>query len=228
MSRSGSELSDADTNCTEPEGICVGEPLLLWDWDDTLFCTSHLAKLRVSVTEEKLAISEDLRSELSQYAQTVEETLRVARRLGRVVIVTNAESGWVELTCSRFMPDLYQNVVQYLPIISARSCYETANIRSPVDWKRLAVTKLIKELENVHVVSFGDSSHEREALMQTSQQMNLLSACRIKSLKLIERPDLAALNKQHLLIQQCLIQIIDHPLSLDLCIQSIPTSDSRN
>ena len=214
MRRSSSEVSDADTNFTDS-----GEekPLLLWDWDDTLFCTSHLARLRVSVAGPS-EVSPALRTELAELAAAVEQTLELATRLGRVVIVTNAESGWVELTSSTFLPSVYDKYIQYLPIISARSCFESTECRSPVDWKRLAFNQLIAQAEApVHVLSFGDSSHERDALILRAKE---LEVAKVKSLKLIERPDLAALKKQHVLIQQCLVQLVDHQGNLDLCIRS--------
>ena len=223
--RSVSDLSEAETEtldnsdfaeCDSPAEECGGwkKPLLLWDWDDTLFCTTHLGRQGVSVTVQETELASDLQRDLEHYGAVVGQTLELAMSLGRVVIVTNAENGWVELTCSRFMPTVYEKYVKYIPIISARSCFESPTVRSPVEWKRLAFQRLISD---THVVSFGDSCHERDALLLTAKQLQLPL---MKSVKLIERPDLGALLKQHHLVQKCLIQIITHPVSLDLCIQS--------
>jgi hypothetical protein len=226
--RSSSELSDADTNFTDSGSASCDlwpqqqkKTLLLWDYDDTLLCTSHLARLGVSVAVPE--ISEALRAELADFARVVEETLELAATLGRVVIVTNAEQGWVELTSSLFIPSVYGFITSnHIEIVSARSRFECDEIRSPVEWKRLAFDALIARNfsgDAAHVVSFGDSSHERDAALRLASEDGEV---RVKSLKLIERPDLCALKKQHILIKNCLAQIIDHPASLDLCIQSQP------
>lgn len=196
----------------------VSQAVLVWDWDDTLLCTSYLARCGVAITSESWAISETLRKELADLAHSVERTLDLALRLGRVVIVTNAESGWVELTSFKYMPSIFEKYIVSgrIPIVSARSTFETDTCRCPVEWKRLAFQHLVASCSEVHLVSFGDSNHERQALKNTAEQQ---FSKRLKSLKLIERPDVAALIKQHGLIQQCLLQIVDHPGFLDLCIQ---------
>ena len=213
---------DSGDSCLEQPMLDVSQPVLAWDWDDTLLCTSHLARCGVAITAESSEISETLRMELVDLARTVEQTLDLALSLGRVVIVTNAESGWVELTSLKFMPSIFEKYIRSyrIPIVSARSSFETPKCRCPVEWKRLAFEHLISSsfLGEVHLVSFGDSNHERQALKNTADKFSSLGN-RLKSLKLIERPDVAALMKQHVLIRQCLLQLVEHPGSLDLCIQ---------
>ena len=44
--------------------------------------------------------------ELASYSEVVAETIREMRERGRVVIVTNAETGWIDMTCAKFLPAL--------------------------------------------------------------------------------------------------------------------------
>ncbi len=53
---------------------------------------------------------------------------------GNVLIITNAETGWVELSCKKFMPRV-QPYLQNLRVLSARSAFEALYPDSPSDWK---------------------------------------------------------------------------------------------
>lgn len=161
-------------------------------------------------------------SELAELACCAAETLRCAKRLGTVILVTNAERGWIELSCTRFMPTLLP-LLEGLKLVSARTMYESARRPTPCDWKIAAFTC---ELERVfgrstarrkNILSIGDSTHEREAVLVSSAP---LSNCRTKSLKFVERPKLDQLRRQHMLMATCLRRIVHHDGNLDLVIQA--------
>merc|ERR1712137_207421 len=103
--------------------------------------------------------------------------IRVAKRCGRVVLVTNAERGWVELTCQKFLPMLVP-LLEDLKVLSARSAYEKDSIAAPSLWKSLAFQSEISRFYGMldascrkNVVSLGDSAHERLALLHVTQSM---------------------------------------------------------
>jgi len=142
-----------------------------------------------------------------------------------VVLVTNAERGWIELSCQKFLPTLCP-MLENLKLVSARTTYEGLDCPSPLDWKLRAFDSEITqyfgaavvsdETKRKNVLSLGDSVHEREALMRaTSSAPN----CHAKSLKFVERPDISQICKQHELIANCFDQIVHHEGNLDLCIQ---------
>lgn len=60
--------------------------------------------------------------------------LERALRCGLVVIITNAETGWVELSCRRFLPRCLP-LVSSIRVVSARSTFEALHPDSPSDWK---------------------------------------------------------------------------------------------
>ena len=62
------------------------------------------------------------RSQLSEVATAAAETLRLAKQLGTVVLVTNAERGWIELSCQKFLPTLYP-LLEDVKVLSARTTY---------------------------------------------------------------------------------------------------------
>jgi len=53
---------------------------------------------------------------------------------GNVIIITNAETGWVELSCKKFMPRVLP-FLEKLRVLSARSAFEALYPESPSDWK---------------------------------------------------------------------------------------------
>eukprot|EP00392_Amoebophrya_sp_AT5.2_P000627 g628.t1 len=77
------------------------------------------------------------RTSLDELQQVVVTTLRILKSLGTVVLITNAEAGWIRCSARALMPHVFREldgVEQH----SARSRYDTKelNIKSPFEWKR--------------------------------------------------------------------------------------------
>jgi hypothetical protein len=72
----------------------------------------------------KPAPSDDkYRRPLQELQKHVEATLKLAMKMGKVIIVTNAMEPWVETSCRNFLPQLVP-LVMHLPIIYARSIFD--------------------------------------------------------------------------------------------------------
>lgn len=211
-------------------GIQIGsdhDTLLIFDYDDTLFPTSYLAQRGYKLDGPDA--SPEIQAILDEYSIVVEKTLIDAGAHGRVVIVTNAETGWITLTAQKFMPRLAL-LLNSIPSISARSTYEPLGITNPFEWKLKAFENVIYEhvqrlvapdsvLVRMNVLSFGDSIHERDAAHQVCASLSS-SPLSCKSIKFIERPDITQLTKQHVLIRDNLSKVVAHDGTLDLCIES--------
>lgn len=205
--------------------VAAEATLIILDWDDTLLPSTWLLNEGLQIADGSAPPNEEQKAELSKVAQCVIQTLRKVKRLGHVTLVTNAEKGWVELSCRKFLPEVAP-LLEGIKVSSARSAFETAQAQSPVDWKRMAFNKEIGTflqmpsriaeigLQN-NIVSVGDSMSERTALMEATEGMD----CWAKSLKLLERPSPDQLVKQHDLLCSCLRQFVDHEGSLDLCLE---------
>jgi hypothetical protein len=200
------------------------ETLLIFDWDDTCLPSAWVQSQGLRLDEES-KVSPEQREQLNQVANVVMETLRLSKQCGTVVLVTNAERGWIELSCQKFMPTLYP-MLESVKLLSARTTYESPERSSPLDWKIHAFNAEIQRvlgsevlncpMRRKNILSLGDGMHEREALLRTcSQRPN----CRSKSLKFVERPDIGQICKQHTLITGCWDRIIHHDGNLDLCIR---------
>ena len=198
-------------------GILFKESILIFDYDDTLFPTTFLAQHGYRLDGSNPP--PEFQKLLDAFSIVVQKTLDSAMLHGRVVIVTNAETGWIELTARKFMPQLFETLAKY-PLISARSNYEPLGVTNPCQWKVHAFQNIIREHlsgQNVSnsVLSFGDSSHERDAVHHVCSRLEHIHC---KSVKFIERPDIDQLSRQHFLIAGCLEQVVNHPGTLDLCI----------
>jgi len=194
------------------------ETILIFDWDDTVLPSTWIARQGLRLDDESV-VSAQQRADLCVLEAEAFETFKVAMEHGEVVVVTNAEAGWIELSCKKFFPGLTE-VLHKVRVASARTMFESATVQSPFEWKYKAFAK---ELEGyvsrgrVNVVSFGDSQHEREAIIRATHG---LAEVRTKSLKFVERPEVDQLRKEHQLIRGCLRQVIQHDGNLDLCIRA--------
>lgn len=218
---SDSECSDDDLDSNSVAPFSVEDTILIFDWDDTMLPSTWIQEQGLRLDDDSVP-SEEQQTQLATMAEFAMQTLRVAKRHGKVVLVTNAECGWIELSCQKFMPALFPSL-QDVHILSARSTYEQQGVTSPFEWKYLAFESEIHSFfepftsaQHKNVISFGDSAHEREALIRVTECM---PGCRTKSLKFVERPEVDQLLKEHELITGCFKHIVNHDGNLDLCIR---------
>ena len=75
----------------------------------------------------------------------VQATLELALKMGKVIIVTNAMEPWVERSCMNFLPQIF-DLVQQIPVIYARSMYDSLTIDQATTGQALPGTSLAKPL----------------------------------------------------------------------------------
>eukprot|EP00929_Paragymnodinium_shiwhaense_P044037 TRINITY_DN22594_c0_g1_i1.p1 TRINITY_DN22594_c0_g1~~TRINITY_DN22594_c0_g1_i1.p1 ORF type:complete len:433 (-),score=100.19 TRINITY_DN22594_c0_g1_i1:336-1634(-) len=227
-SRPSSESSDALEKPSEEPGngshFRYDETLFIFDWDDTCLPSTWIQMQGLGL-EESCVVSPSQLEEMEKVACVAAETLRVAKMYGTVVLVTNAEKGWIELSCQKFMPSLLPTLAD-IRFVSARTTYESLENATPLSWKLRAFesemvrffgrTKLADAAARKNIVSLGDSVHEREALMRMT---SLLPNCRPKSLKFIERPDISQMVKQHELVTQEMGSVVHYDQKIDVLIR---------
>lgn len=227
------DVMDDDFSCDEEDALfdedgapliapfTADQTLLIFDWDDTILPSTWIQRQGLRLDDSSVPTPEQMRqlAGLSRYAI---RTLRAAKRLGTVVLVTNAERGWIELSSRKFMPSL-SPVLESIKICSARAAYEKPGVTMPSMWKSLAFRREINKFSaplapdwSKNIISFGDAMHERHAVFQVT---NGMANCNVKSFKFIEQPDLEQLRKEHELIFWCLRHIVSHDGILDLQVQ---------
>ena len=71
--------------------------IIFFDWDDTLIPSSFLAENGLRLDSEQHHLDQYI-DELKSLEKCVKTVLTMAQKLGKVIIVTNAENGWVQLS----------------------------------------------------------------------------------------------------------------------------------
>ena len=101
-------------------------------------------------------------------------TLQEAMKYGSVLIVTNAETGWIELNIDKFFPS-WKEIVDQIPCQSARSTWEPTGCTMPVEWKVRSFTTEIEAFYHnkgprvrKNIIGLGDSTSDREAILHVT------------------------------------------------------------
>jgi hypothetical protein len=186
------------------------------DWDDTLLCSSYLSGQGLRLDTE-LEPSDEVGRELKDLENSVISLLKMAKTYGDVHVVTNAETGWVQLSAKKFIPGVVP-LLEEVNVLSARSTYESLFPESPLKWKFYAfrdkLCSLFTNSElNKNIISFGDSHVEREAVRAVTRGV---PNTKTKSVKFAEKPSLEQLRRQLELVTNCFQSIHSHDGDLDL------------
>lgn len=199
--------------------LCLPDStIMLFDWDDTLLSSTWLSSMGHRVDDSQ-ALPPELSLELEELEDLVIGILKDAQRYGRVCVVTNAETGWVQLSAARFMPRVLRHLdASDIRIISARSVYEMDFPNSPSDWKTQAfkaeLEKHPKYPDSLNLLVLGDSVSERDAAHAVRRHW--LHDGLVKTVKFVERPTLEQLRRQLGLIQKALPHICAFEGSFDV------------
>lgn len=197
----------------------------LYDWDDTFFPSTYLAEhgVRIDLDSDSSQqnVSDKLLNDLKVLEDIVIKILQEAMTCGIVKVITNAEEGWVELSGSKFMPRLSNFIkVNNIKIVSARTCYEHDFPDSPSCWKTAAfqaeVDESFPDSDYLNVLVLGDSLSEREAAHNLA--LRRPASC-VKSVKLVERPDVIQLQRQIAMLQGSFQNLSEHFGSFDINLQ---------
>lgn len=200
--------------------------IIFLDWDDTLLCSSVLAARGIKLDTDMEGAT-DLLRQLDELSTSIINVIEVALSQGEVHIVTNGETGWVELSCAKFVPRV-QPLLEKLTVLSARSTFESLCPDSPMKWKFHAFQESLAQLYQdqeclKNILSFGDSHAEREAIRSVTKG---LPNTRCKSIKFAERPSIEQLQRQLELVTSCFQYIKSHEEDLDLCMSLSVTPDN--
>lgn len=203
-------LSDCHSD-SHPEA----EALLIFDWDDTLFPTSWIQEQGLLL--DGAIITTEQKAELDKVSEHVRSTMQLAETLGKVVIVTNAEQGWIEMSCTKFTPSLV-SLLKTVDMVSARTTFESCS-SEPSEWKRMAFAHEVdlfygpaRAGQRRNVLSVGDSLHELHALLSVTR---CTPQCTGKSIKLLNAPNIEQLIEQHETLAVSLRDVIEHESDMD-------------
>ena len=137
--------------------------IFIFDWDDTLICTSILSPY--GYFDDEMEVESSKMEKIEKLEIYVNKLLSKAIEKGDTYIITNSEAAWVEYSCERFFPKVY-NLLNKIKIISARDLYEEKYPHDYKTWKIKAFNNIIKNYSlnlPTNILCFGDSSYEIDA-----------------------------------------------------------------
>lgn len=193
------------------------QTVIIFDWDDTLLCTSYLLSSAArgspagGPVAQCLAMIERLSGQL----------LEASRRLGHTFIITNSLTGWVEYSAASWAPGLLPTL-RSIPIVSARAKYEPQYPGDINMWKTQAFLEIQRQLDVeviANLISLGDSTFEMDALVSMGKQF---SEAMTKTIKFAQNPSPEELVKQLTLVNHKFDKIVTKASSLQVSLERRP------
>jgi len=178
------------------------------DWDDTLLSSTYLKSVGYELMDD-IKIDDELQKDLCNLENKITNLINgFVKNNCHILIVTNAETHWVEMSTWCFIPRIY-HLLEKCKIISARSTYEHIYPKEPVKWKYHAIQDNIPD-NTTTILSIGDSLVERNAVMAMKNDYT------VKMVKMTTFPSLQQLIYQQTLIYNWIGYILAHKGHLDL------------
>lgn len=175
---------------------------IIFDWDDTLLCTTFLNPTGGGCFDLPL----NVKVQLKKLEKAAFNILNECLKHGDVYIITNAAEGWVEFSTRKYLPRILK-VLDRITVISARACCEEEFPDEVHQWKMKAFLKTQEKMEKgaiTNLVALGDSQFEMDAVKNLAAQF---PRALIKTVKFREIPTPDELVKQINLVSMKLDQI---------------------
>mmetsp|Transcript_10208 Transcript_10208/g.28998 ORF Transcript_10208/g.28998 Transcript_10208/m.28998 type:complete len:298 (-) Transcript_10208:610-1503(-) len=180
--------SPSAASCSTSASSTLGHAVIVFDWDDTLLCTTAL---------ERLAYSQE---DLDNLAAAVEAILRRAMGMAETMIVTNGHATWVQDSARQYLPSILPTLAT-LQVVSARALFEPMYPEDPVMWKEVAFRQLlIKDRRTfvseagLNLIALGDQLPELKAAHSTVRALGDPSVA--KTVRFKDQPSVTELIGQ--------------------------------
>jgi hypothetical protein len=167
--------------------------IFIFDWDDTLFCTTFLSPL--GYLDDDVTVLVSNMEKIQKLESLVKKLLTLTIEKGDTYIITNSEPGWVEYSCKRFFPNV-STLLNKIKIISARGLYENEYPNDFRTWKNKAFNDIIQNYEKnlpTNIMCLGDSTYEIKAARHLSTNF---PNSYLKTIKFRENPKIEQIINQ--------------------------------
>lgn len=194
------------------------ETVTVFDWDDTILCTSHILQGR--------GVTHSMAAKLHKIAAIANELLTKALDVGHVFVITNGVEGWVQQSASLYLPSLVP-VLSRVRIISARSRFERHFPGCLGEWKVQALLELHQELGGAalaNLISVGDSEFDLEAMRIMGRQFPHAA---VKTVKMWDEPSPEEIKEQLRLLLRDYDTILSHPGSAEIAFRRASRDRAR-
>merc|ERR1719253_480573 len=191
------------------------QTVIIFDWDDTLLCTSYLNNLSTFWT-----MPEETERQLKRIGKLSQKLLEDSLRLGHTFIITNAMPMWVQYSAAKYVPEMLPTL-EKVRVISARGKYEKQFPRV-CEWKVQAFLDIQRQMDSqiiTNLVSLGDSVFEMNATHAMAKQFD---TSLVKTVKFHENPCPEALLKQLELVSGKFERIVENARNMKIALERKP------
>ena len=199
--------TNSETSSTSGELTIFSKTLLIFDFDDTLFCTKYLDTFALPYQDIftcKVSL-EQMNSCLAHEIKELESAiLDLFINLGQncdIVIISNADLKWINNCMTHFLPELNDYLTENgIKIHSAKNSFSKF-VKAPTDWKLQCFKKVIEELYeddlfyDLNVISIGDGKEEKKAVFNLAKDLKFRKL-RAKFIRMISFPSAASIILQ--------------------------------
>ena len=132
------------------------ETIFLFDWDDTLMCTSFIHSKVEPLSEEEIKIISNLGLQVTSF-------LEKCSKYGKIIIMTNSSKDWMKNTSEHYLK-IKEEFFKNIKIISNRDLYLKSNIPKE-KWKEMALNELLSK--------FGDKVENLICASDSEEDINI-------------------------------------------------------
>ena len=199
--------TNSETSSTSGELSIVSKTLLIFDFDDTLFCTKYLDTFALSYQDIfncKVSLEQVnacLAHEIKELENAILDLFMSAGQNSDIVIISNADLKWINNCLTHFLPELNDYLRDNdIKIHSAKNTFSKI-VKTPADWKIKCFKKVVDEMYgedvfyDLNVISIGDGKEEKKAVFNLAKNLKFRKL-RAKFIRMISFPSAASIILQ--------------------------------
>ena len=200
--------TNSETSSTSGESSLFSKTLIIFDFDDTLFCTKYFDTFTLSYQDIftcKTSLEEInpcLVRELKELENTIIELFINLQQNYDIIIISNANMKWINNCLTHFLEELKEYINENnIKIYSAKSMFSKI-CKNKNEWKIKCFKKVINDLYknqikyiDLNVVSVGDNNEEKKAVFNLVK-INKYYKIRPKFIRMISYPSAATIILQ--------------------------------
>lgn len=217
---------NSETTSTTGESPTISKTLLIFDFDDTLFCTKYFDTFSLPYQDiftyktSLEQINPCLFKEIKELEQTIIELfVKLQNNNYDIVIVSNADMKWINNCLTHFLEEFKEYINENnIKVYSAKNIFSNLNLdkkketgkRESSGWKTKCFEKVIKDIyyeetENniletaidLNVLSIGDGEDEKKAVFKLNKnKFNFCQNLQSKFIRMIDYPSASSIIMQ--------------------------------
>ena len=193
----------------------LSKTLIIFDFDDTLFCTKYFDTFSISYQDifsfqtSLEEINFCLFKELDDLQKTIIDLFsKLQLNNYDIVIISNADLKWINNVLTHFLEDLKEYISENnIKIFSAKNMFSNLTEKNSncSEWKIKSFNKVINDFYfqvpensiNLNVISIGDGDDEKKAVFKLNKDnFYLCQNLDKKFIRMISNPSAASIEKQ--------------------------------